>query len=404
MFIFEYTARDDATGNKVQSTVKADSERSAAKLILKEGLSPIEIKMQGGDKSAVGGFRNRIRTKDRVLFSRQLSTLVGAGLPLVQSLRTVQEQTDSKTLQTVISQIITDVEAGKPLNKALSFHPKVFNQVYLSLVAAGESSGTLDKALERLAEQLEKDAEIASKVKGAMIYPGIVLVVIFGVVIFMLTTVLPQVELLYKDLNRELPFLTSAMLFVSKLLIKYWYGAILLLGGGGYFGFRYLKSSSGRQIADAFKMRVPIFGRLFMKMYMARFTRTGGTLMQTGVPMLEMMRITGDSVNNVHIKRSTEKAADKVKTGKALSDCLTGDQNFLPLVPQMIRIGEQSGSLDAMMLKTSDYYETELDREIKSITTTIEPILMVFLAIVAGLMVGAILMPVYGLVGESLAL
>jgi len=404
MFVYEYTARDDSSGKKIQSTVKADSEQAAAKLIIKEGLSPIDIKVQGEGNGALGSFKNHVSTKDRVLFSRQLSTLVGAGLPLIQSLRTVQEQTDSKALQSVISQVIADVEAGQALNKALSHHPKVFNQVYVSLVASGESSGTLDKALERLAEQLEKDAEISGKVKGAMIYPAIVLFVIFGVVIFMLTTVLPQVELLYKDLNRELPWLTSSMLFVSKLLLNYWYVMILALGGGVYFLVRYFKTSSGKEISDGFKMNVPVFGKLFMKMYMARFTRTGGTLMQTGVPMLEMMRITGDSVNNVHIKRATDRAAEKVKTGKALSETLSGDPNFLPLVPQMIRIGEQSGSLDAMMLKTALYYEGELDREIKAITTTIEPILMVFLAVVAGLMVGAILMPVYGLVGESIAL
>jgi len=403
MFVYEYIARDDS-GKKVQSTVKADSEQAAAKLITKEGLSPVSIKMQGGDKSKVGSFKNRISTKDRVLFARQLSTLVGAGLPLVQSLRTVQEQTGSKTLQAIVGEIITDVEAGQSLNKALGHHDKVFNQVFVSLVAAGESSGTLDKALERLAEQLEKDAEIAGKVKGAMIYPAIVLFVIFGVVVFMLTTVLPQVELLYKDLNKELPFITSAMLFVSKLLINYWYIILFVLFVGGFFLVRYMKSSSGKEIGDALKMHMPIFGKLYMKMYMTRFTRTGGTLMQSGVPMLEMMRITGDSVNNVHIKRATNRAADKVKTGKALSDTLTDDTNFLPLVPQMIRIGEQSGSLDAMMIKTALYYEGELDREIKGITTTIEPILMVFLALIAGLMVGAILMPVYGLVGESIAL
>ena len=404
MFVYEYTARDGSTGKKVQSTVKADSEGAAAKLIAKEGLSPVSIKLQGGDKSAVGTFKNRVSTKDRVLFARQLATLVGAGLPLVQSLRTVQEQTGSKSLQAIVSQIIADVEAGQALNKALSHHPRVFNQVFISLVAAGESSGTLDKALERLSEQLEKDAEIASKVKGAMIYPGIVLFVIFGVIIFMLTTVLPQVELLYKDLNRELPFITKSMLFVSKILLNYWFILIGVIVLGGYFMLRYFRTAGGREILDSIKMNAPLFGGIFMKMYMARFTRTGGTLMQTGVPMLEMMRITGDSVNNVHIKRATDKAADKVKSGKALSETLTGDVNFLPLVPQMIRIGEQSGSLDAMLLKTSSYYEGELDREIKGLTTTIEPVLMVFLAVFAGLMVGAILMPVYGLVGESLAL
>ena len=404
MLEFEYTALEESSGQKVKSTVKADSESAAAALVAKEGLSPLEIKLKGNKKSPFASLKNRINTKDKVLFSRQLSTLISAGLPLVQSLRTVQEQTESKPLQIVISSIIADVEAGKALAEALKKHPEVFNVVYVSLVESGETSGTLDKALERLAEQQEKDAEIVSKIRGAMVYPGIVLFVIIGVVIFMLTTVLPQVEQLYDDLGQSLPFITKAMLFVSKSITGYWWLIIMIIAAIIFFGRRYFRTDSGIQLKDSLKMNMPLFGKLFMKMYMARWTRTGGTLMSSGVPMLEMMKITGNAVNNVHIKAATDKAAVKVKAGTALSDAIKNDQNFLILVPQMINIGEQSGNIDAMMIKTSVYYEAELDKDIKALSTTIEPIMMVFLAIVAGLMVGAILMPVYGLVGQSIAL
>jgi len=177
-----------------------------------------------------------------------------------------------------------------------------------------------------------------------------------------------------------------------------------LVGGSGYFLYRYVQTTGGRSVVDRLKMEIPLFGKLFKKLYMARFSRTGATLMSTGVPMLEMLRITAESVNNVHVETATVAASEKVKGGKALSDSLQPHQEFLPLVPQMIRIGEQSGAIDAMMAKAAEFYEKELDNEIKTISTTIEPVLMVVLAVTAGLMVGAILIPVYGLVGESIAI
>ncbi len=404
MLTFEYTARDSKTGEKITALMQADNERAAAKQLSKEGLAPIEIKLKDAkDTSLKGRFGNRIKSKDKVLFSRQLSTMINSGLPLVQSLRTVSEQTDSKPLQVIISEVITDVEAGGTFASSLAKHPKVFNTVFVSLVAAGEASGTLDKALERIADQQEKDAEVIAKVRGAMIYPIIVLVVICGVVIFMLTTVLPQVEQLYVDLRQSLPFITAFMLAIAKFIIKFWYALIVLFGIVGYMIAKYFRSSSGSRAGDRLKMTAPIFGRLFMKMYMARFARTATTLTASGVPMLEMLRITGDAVNNVHIKESVMHASERVKSGTALSESLKDDQNFLPLVPQMIRIGEQSGSLDKMLEKTALYYERELDDEIKAISSTIEPVLMIVLALVAGLLVAAILLPVYGLVGQSIA-
>ena len=399
MLTFVYTAKDSA-GNEIKAEVQADSERSAAKLLSAQGLTPTRIVAKDEARSIFKG-RSKIRAKDKVLFSRQLSTLVGAGLPITQSLRTVSEQTQNKEMNLVINKVIADVEAGKALAKAFEAHPKVFNTVFVSLVAAGEASGTLDDALERIANQQEKDAEIASKVKGALVYPAIVLVVIVGVIVFMLTTVLPQVEQLYIDLKQNLPFITDIMLKISDFIINFWWLLIFAMIAAIYFLRRYVETDPGRRMADSFKMSVPLFGKLFMKMYMARFARTGQTLMSTGVPMLEMMRITGNAVNNVHIKDSLEKASVKVKGGRALSESLDGDPHFLPLVPQMINIGEQSGSIDSMMGKAADFYEDELDNEIKAISTTIEPILMVVLAIVAGLMVGAILIPVYGLVGTT---
>lgn len=404
MLTFEYTARDTKSGEVIKAEVQALSEQSAAKLLAEQGLAATDIHLKGEKRGLLKGFRDRIKPKDRVLFARQLSTLINAGLPLTQSLRTVQEQIDNKAFSLIISEVIADVEGGNAFAKALEKHPKVFNSVFTSLIAAGEASGTLDQALERIATQQEKDAEVLSKVRGALVYPAIVVLVIIGVIIFMLTTVLPQVELLYKDLNQSLPFITSAMLAISRLIINLWWLVLIVLVAGIYFLKRYVDTENGRYAFDRFKTAVPLFGTLFKKLYMARFSRTGSTLMSTGVPMLEMMRITAESVNNVHVRDATLKAAEKVKGGKALSESIKDDPNFMSLVPQMIKIGEQSGAIDKMMDKTATFYENELDNEIKTISTTIEPVLMVVLALVAGVMVGAILIPVYGLVGQNIAL
>lgn len=401
MLSYRYTARDPATGQYTKSTVEAENEQSAAKLVRREGLVPIDIQLSD-KRLAKGGRRGRVKTKDKVLFSRQLSTLINAGLPLVQSLRTVNSQSTSKPLKVVINKVIADVEAGSTLSGAMAKHPQVFNQVYISLIAAGEASGTLDKALERLAIQQEKDADLISKVRGAMIYPLIVIVVMVAVLGFMIVKVLPQVQVMYEGIpDATLPLVTTILLAISQFTIHYWWAILIALGLGVFFTTRWARTGAGKEVIDKAKMRMPPLGRLFMKMYMARFARTGTTLVSSGVPLIQMLEITGTAVNNVHIERSIHKAIDKVKGGKALSESLQNDPNFLSLVPNMIRIGEQSGSLEQMLGKTAEYYEKEVDDEIKSISTIIEPVLMVILGIVAFIIVAAVLLPIYSLAGKS---
>jgi type IV pilus assembly protein PilC len=403
MLSYRYTARDPATGQYIKSNVEAENEQAAAKLIRKEGFVPIDISLsEKATTGLVGRFRNRVRTKDKVLFSRQLSTLINAGLPLVQSLRSVNNQTESKPLKVIVNKVISDVEAGATLSVAMAKHPQAFNQVYVSLIAAGEASGTLDKALERLAIQQEKDADLISKVRGAMIYPIIVLLVMIAVMTFMLVKVLPQVEVLYDGLpGAQLPLITVILLAVANFIIKFWWLVLIIIGFLVFFTTRWARTLGGKQVIDKLKMKVWPVGPLFTKMYMARFARTGTTLVSSGVPLLQMLQITGDAINNVHVEASLKRAADKVKGGKALSDSLQGDPNFLELVPNMLRIGEQSGSLEQMLAKTAEYYEKEVDDQVKAISTIIEPVLMVVLGVVAFVIVAAVLLPVYGLAGQS---
>ncbi len=402
MLTFKYEARDPSTGQKVKAEVQAQSEQEASKLIRKEGLAPLEITPVSARGGFLGGFKNRIKAKDRVLFSRQLSTLINAGLPLVQSLRNVSSQTQNKGLQLIISKIIVDVEAGSAFSAALAKHPKAFNEVFINLVAAGEASGTLDAALERIANQQEKDAEIASKIRGAMIYPIIVLLVMLAVVGFMVVTVLPQVEQIYKDLpGANLPLITKLLLALSHFIIDFWWVVIILFALVVFLTTKWARTVGGKSVIDAAKMKAPLFGPLFMKMYMARFARTGQTLVSSGVPLIQMLEIVARAIDNIHIEHSVKKAIEKVKGGKALSDSLQGDENFLELVPNMIHIGEESGSLEDMLGKTADYYEREVDNQIKTVSTIIEPVLMVLLGVVAFTIVAAVLLPVYGLVNQT---
>jgi type IV pilus assembly protein PilC len=395
---FNYEARDQATNKITKSTVQADSESAAAKLLMDQGFTPLNIKEQGDSEGLIARIRGRITTKDKVVFTRQLATLIGAGLPLAQALHTALEQTQNKKMQSIIQDVTASVEGGKSLSDSFAKFPTVFDAVFLALVGAGELSGTLDDSLIKIADQQEKDAAIMSKIKGAMTYPVIVLCVIFGVMAFMLLTVVPQVENLYHDLKKPLPFLTKLMVDMANFLVNYWWLAILIVGIAIYFFIQYLHTDGGIKMKDTLKLNFPIFGQMYKKLYMARFTRTGQTLLSTGVSMLDMLKLSATAVNNVIIQGNINNAADKVKGGKALSDALKPEEYILPLVPQMIKIGEQSGRIDEMMGKTAQVYEDELDEQIKNISTAIEPVLMVFLAVVAGGMVAAILLPIYGLV------
>lgn len=401
--MFKYTARNSATGKKVTGQIQAENQSAAGKILVSQGLSPLEIVTP--EQTLFGGlfgkFGKKIKAKDKIIFSRQLSTLIGAGLPLLQSLRTVLEQTKGNGMREVIVQIIAAVEGGSSLSNALEKHPSVFDQVFRGLIAAGEASGTLDQSLERLAFQQEKDAEIMSKVRGAMVYPIIVVIVMVLVVGFMLIAVLPQVKVLYDGFpGARLPGLTLALLALSDFVQNFWW----LVGGlvvGLAIGMKqWSRTVSGKNFFDKVKMKVPPFGPLFMKLYMARFSRTGATLFASGVPMIQMLEITARAVNNIYIEQSVKGAIEKIKGGKALSDSIENDPNFLYLVPNMLRIGEQSGQIEQMMSRTAEYYEKEVDNQIKTISTIIEPVMIVTLGAIAILIVGAVLIPIYGLAGK----
>lgn len=401
MIDFIYTAREKSTGKVVKGTIAADSEQAASRLLIEKNLFPVKFVPKGSQTFAginLSGI-SRVRAKDRVIFTRQLATLVKAGLPIVQALSTAAEQVQSQKFKTILERIKGSVEGGTSLSDAFGQFPEVFNRTYVSLVAAGEASGTLDQTLERLANQQEKEMAIISKVRGALIYPALVLATIVGVLIFMLFSVLPQIAQLYKELGKQLPILTRGLIGVVTFINQFWWLVILVLIAA-VFGLRaYVKTPAGRKAFDRFKLNVPAFKTLFRKVYMARFTRTLGSLVASGVPLLEALAICAEAVNNVIIQEIIMHASSQVKGGKALSSALSNNDYFLHLVPQMIKIGEDSGTLSDMLDKVASFYEDEVDQTVKNISTVIEPVLMIVLGFMVFFIIIAILYPVYSLVG-----
>lgn len=395
---YNYKAKDRKTGRVVTGSVQAESEQAAGRILVDQGYIPQKVSAE--DDGLLSKFNNKVSTKARIAFTRQLATLVGAGLPLSNSLHMIAEETDDKPTKTMVEEISAQVEAGRTLHDAFAKHPEVFNKVYLSLIAAGEASGTLDVSLARLAKQQEKDANMISKIRGAMTYPIIVLFVIIVVVVFMMVQVVPQVENLYNDLGEPLPTMTQVMVNISNFVVNYWWVILLVIGFLAWFFVQFKRTDMGAKAWAKFKMNVPLFKGLFLRLYNARFARTAQMLLSAGVPMLEAMGIAGEAVNNIVFEDQINQASTMVRSGKPLSTALKGREYILPLLPQMAATGEQSGKIDDMLGRAAQVYEDELDERIAAISTMIEPILMVIMALMAGFIVMAILFPIYSLVSK----
>lgn len=398
---FNYRAKEKETGKSVKGSIQAENEQTAGRLLIEQGYIPESVVEEG---AGLFGLKGRVTAKDRIMFTRQLATLIGAGLPLATSLRTVSEQTQSKSMKVIVEEILTNVESGKTLYDSFAQYPDIFNGVYLALIKAGETSGTLDMALKRLADQEEKDAALLSKIKGALVYPAIIFVVIIAVLAFMMIMVVPQVKNLYEDMGEELPGLTQFLVNISDFFGNFWWLVLIIIVAiAGAVWYAVKRTPIGRKVADSFKIHVPLFGGLFRKLYVSRFARTAEMMLATGVPMLDSVKIAIDATSNVVIEEEYSKSLEIIKGGKALSESLKDRNYMLPLVPQMASIGEESGKIDEMLGKAAQVYENELDEQVNSISTMIEPILMVIMAGLIGVVVGGTLLPIYSLVNSVAA-
>ncbi len=393
---FTYKAKEQGSGKIIKGTIQAESERAAGKLLMDRGYIPESLKDE-----AENAFKSRhVASKDRITFTRSFATLIGAGLPLAQSLRTVAEQTDAGPMKTVIEEILADIEAGRSLGDAFGKHPDVFSNVYLSLIRAGEVSGTLDNSLKRIAEQEEKEAKYKSAIVGAMAYPAIAFGVIVIVFIYMMVAVVPEVQKLYDSVGEELPTISQILVNIKDFIMNQWWIVLIIVGVIIFVIDRFRRTDAGVEFMAKLKLNVPAIGQLFRTLYMARFARTAQILLSTGVSVLDTLKIAADASGNVVVEASINDAAEKVKSGKPFSEAIKDKPYILPLVPQMAAIGEQSGKMDEMLGKAAQVYEDEFDEKVSAISTIIEPIMLMMLALIAGVLVAGVLFPIYSLVDK----
>lgn len=388
---FAYKVRDSG-GKVVHGALEGDSSVTVATKLRQMGYIVIDIKARGRASKGKGiSFGGRVKSKDLTIFSRQFATMVNSGLSLTKCLSILAEQTDNQKLADVARGVFRDVEAGQALSEALSKHPKVFPSIYVNMVKAGETGGVLDETLLRVADHLEKEQALKAKVKSAMTYP-ILVFLMSGVLVFaMVTFVVPVFAKMFKDLGGDLPLPTQILIVVSEVIRGYWWaiigGVVLLIYATG----KIKKLPQVRMMLDRIKLKIPAFGLLFEKAAIARFTRTLGALIRSGVPILEALRICATTAGNTVISGAIEDARGSIKEGETIAQPLDANKVFPPMVVQMIAVGEETGALEEMLGKIADFYETEVESTVEGLTSLIEPLMIAFL----GLVVGGILISLY---------
>jgi len=406
MPIYEYKGLNNR-GKNVNGVLDADSPRSLKERLLKEGIFISEyIESRGGSETRragqqqagsrdvkFGAIFQRVNLMELAEVTRQLATLIRSGIPLVETLGAVSEELDNPLLKKVLSEVKRAVSEGSTLSQAMRKHPKVFSEMYVNMVGSGENSGTLDVVFERLATVTESQVRLRSKLTSALMYPAIMMFLGFGIVLLMMVFVIPQMRDLFDRMGADLPFLTRSLIFASDLISNAWYIFILAFIGLAIWFAHWKKSETGRPVFDRMTLKMPIFGGLFKEMAVARFARTLGTLMTAGVPILNALAIVQSIVGNDVYAKVVEAARDAVKEGKPIGDALKKSGQFPAMVCHMISVGERSGQIESMLGNVADSYEMQIEQKVTRLTAILEPVMIVIMGLVVGLMVFAIIMP-----------
>jgi len=394
---YTYTVRDRA-GKEITGSLQADSVDALTGKLNQMGyfvvsIDEVKISLR---KKQLHIFGAKVKSKDITIFTRQFATMINAGLPLIKCLSILTQQTESQALSDIISDCSREVEAGHALSEALSKHPRAFSELYVAMVRAGELGGMLDDVLLRVADQLERDAEIRQKVKSAMTYPIVVLGITIIIVTSMLMFVVPRFGKMFTELGGKLPTYTQFLVNLSHFLAG-WGGLVVIAAIIGFvFGYRRFKATKqGRLTIDRIKLRLPVVGTLFHKTAMSKFSRTLGTLLSSGVPILGALEITGETTGNMVITKALDVVRAGVKEGETIARPLTEAEVFPPMVIQMIAIGEETGALDVMLAKVSDFYDSEVNAAMDSFASIIEPVLLVVLGVAVGSIVIALYLPIF---------
>ena len=392
---FKYTVRDKE-GETKEGLIESANTRSASQTLHEKGYFVINIKAH---KEGVGDikFFGKPNLGDVANFTRQLATMINSGLPLTDSLNILQKQTEKEQFREIIVQLAENIQGGGTFADAIAKHEGVFSVAYENIVRAGESSGTLDTVLQNLADTLEKDREFQSKVKGAFIYPGIIMLAMTLVATIIMIFVVPKLTELYIDLDITLPLPTVILIFVSDVMVKFWW-LFIILGVVGFMAFRrYRKTPQGSLVIDRIILKIPIMGKLNRDTSMTELTRIMGSLSGAGVPILEALKISSSVATNAVHRQAIAKAATLVEKGTPLSKALAQDEVFPPILTQMVSVGEETGKMDEVLNKVSHFYELEVEHEVKNLTTALEPIIMIVLGVMVGALVISIILPIYNI-------
>ncbi|MGI6098572.1 MAG: type II secretion system F family protein [Lentisphaerae bacterium] len=420
---FNYIAMD-GSGRETKGSVEAATQAQAIAQIRSQGLFPTAIGLAGGGggkaaaKGAAGGakassgkgmsmeiklpafLQPRVKAKELTLFTRQLATLVDAGLPLLRGLRVLQRQTNNTTLKNALQSMSESVESGSTFSEALALHPRIFDNLFINMVRAGEAGGVLELVLTRLSEFMEKSEKIKNKVKSAMTYPIVVLVAAIGITAFLLLTVIPKFEEIFLDLleGKSLPGVTRFVIATSNVLKNYFLVVVGVIAAIVILMKLWTSTKSGRIIMDHIKTRTPIFGTLIRRTAIARFTRTLGTLMASGVPVLQALTIVGDTSGNAVYASALQRVHDSVKEGETMAGPMEQTKAFPPMVISMVEVGEETGALPDMLARIADTYEDEVDNAVAALTSILEPIMIIFLAVIVGTIVIAMFLPLVSII------
>ncbi len=406
MPVFVYEARD-AGGQLRKDTIEAQNVRMATQRLQEQKMTVIHIKEKSANVAQtdlLGWYQKMRRVNEQALtvFSRQFATMINAGLAMVRCLDILSEQTEDKKLQQVLVQVRRDVEGGSTLSNALGKHPTVFSTLYISMVKAGEMGGVLDEVLERLAGFMEKDFSLKKKVKSALTYPVVILVMAMGIVFFLVTYILPTFVTLFEGMSLKLPLPTQILIGITKgarnpaIMIP----CLALCVVGGFFLNRYIQTPVGKKQYDLLKLNIPVFGLLNKKVAISRFCRTLGTLLSSGVPIMQALEIVGKASGNEIIAMTVTKIRESIREGESIASPLGASGMFPPMVTQMVAVGEETGNLDAMLSKISDFYDTEVEYLLASLTSMLEPIMIVGMGGIVGFIVISVFLPLYQLIGN----
>ena len=396
MATFRYVAKDPA-GTTRTGQLEGETELGVVQQLRKQGLTILSVDLDETSGLRKKRRRRRVKSNDLVIFSRQLATMVDAGLPLIQALDALHEQTEQAGFKAVIGELIAAIEQGASFSEALAQHPKVFSGLFINMVRAGETSGTLSEILDRVAGYLEASAALRRKVISAVIYPAVVSGMALAITILLMVKVIPVFEDIYESFDSALPLPTQVLLAMSKFMRRYFFlgiGAVVVAVVGLKM---WIKTESGRFCFDRFKFRVPVFGELNKKICVSRFARTLGVLVRSGVPILSSLDIVGKTAGNKVIEAAVGEAIEEIKRGENIAEPLAASQVFPPMVTRMISVGEQSGKLDVMLEKISDFYDDQVNATVAALTSLIEPLLIAFLGIVIGGIVICMFMPLFKL-------